>query len=803
VSRRARRIASAAAGVAAVIALAGASALPSPLFDAPTSPVLLDARGELLGASIARDEQWRFPPVERAPERFARALVRAEDRRFRRHPGVDALALARAVVRNARAGRVVSGASTLTMQVVRLARGSPPRTYREKLVEIAAALWLDARASKDEILAHYASHAPFGGNVVGVEAAAWRYFGRAPDALSWAEACTLAVLPNEPALVHPGRNRERLRSKRDALLRGLASEGAIDSLELELALREPLPDAPTPLPRLAPHLLATLTVASDALGSGERRFATTLRRADQARASALVESHGRRLAAEDVHDLAALVVDNRSFEVVAYVGNRDTSRADEAGEHGHAVDIVRRPRSTGSILKPFLYALAFERGLLLPDTLVEDVPTRYAGFAPENFDRRYRGAVRAREALAQSLNVPAVRLLGEYGVARFQRDLERLGMSTLHRAPDEYGLTLVLGGAEATLFELAQMYANLARLAGLRAGEARTPGRLRLQPGEAQPREAAAAPFGPGAAWLALDALGEVARPETEGDWTTYRDAKRIAWKTGTSYGLRDAWAIGATPEYTVAVWAGNANGRGVAGLSGSHSAAPLLFDLFRTLDTAAAFEPPIHDLASARVCRDDGFLANDLCDPTDAWKPRASHFAKVTPYHRSLAIERASGARVDSRCADVAEIEAVAWFALPPAAEAFYRAQHPTYRPLPPLRAGCDDPAAAPIALLYPSEGASIYVPVRLDGTRSAAVFEAAHRDDDAVVHWHLDDTYLGRTRSFHQMAVAPAPGAHVLTLVDASGATLERRFRVLAREGATPTNEGRVARGGAAGSP
>ena len=434
------------------VLLAGASlwfwqSLPEPLFSAPLSSALYARDGRLLGARIAADGQWRFAPSSEVSEKFSQALMLYEDQRFLAHPGVDPLAIARAARQNWRASRVVSGGSTLTMQVARLSRGNPPRSWGEKLREALLALRLELRYSKPELLALYAAHAPFGGNVVGLEAAAWRYFGHAPAQLSWAEAATLAVLPNSPALIHPARGRAQLQAKRDRLLASLHERGALDALGLQLAQSEALPAAPLPLPRLAPHLLDSLTARQGALHTR-----SSLDPALQEAVAARLNAHLRRLAAQGVHNGAALIFDNRDFSTLAYVGNRsDTTDA----ERGYAVDLVQRPRSTGSLLKPLLYAAQLEAGQLSPRSLIPDTPMRFLGFTPENFDRQHRGAVRAQEALALSLNVPAVHNLRDYGVAAFYDLLRQLGLSSLFRTPDGYGLTLVLGGAEASLWELA------------------------------------------------------------------------------------------------------------------------------------------------------------------------------------------------------------------------------------------------------------------------------------------------------------------------------------------------------------
>ena len=566
--------------------------LPEPLFDVPVASVLLARDGTLLGGRIADDEQWRFPPMDRVPEKFETAIMAFEDKRFHEHHGVDPWALGRALYLNVVNGEVVSGASTLTMQVIRLARKNPDhtpeRTYVQKLIEIVLALRLELSRDKDEILALYASHAPFGGNVVGLEAASWRYFGRPPNRLSWAESSMLAVLPNAPALIHPGRRRDKLRTKRDDLLRKLHANGTFSELDLELALKEPLPDKPHPLPRSAPHLLETLRAHG-----GHPHFETTLDAELQKAVSAIVHEHVERLKLQGIHNAAALIVNNVDFEVLAYVGNAEWSIDNE---RGYAVDIVRRRRSTGSILKPFLFAAMLESGDVLPTTLVPDVPTQYAGYMPENYDHAYRGAVPANVALARSLNVPAVRMLHQHGIDRFYDFMKHFGMTTLNRAPNEYGLTLILGGAETTLWDMAGIYSNLADIARQTGpGRGRTYQALKalkVLSSDATDTERMAE-LSPGAAWLALDALVEVKRPGDAAFWRHFRSSRIVGWKTGTSYGLRDGWAIGTTPSHTVAVWVGNASGEGRPGLTGSATAAPILFDLINRLDPEPWFRTP------------------------------------------------------------------------------------------------------------------------------------------------------------------------------------------------------------------
>jgi len=763
-------------------------------FEDPLSTVLLDRNGELLGASIASDGQWRFGVAQTVPEKFRLAAMRFEDRRFRFHPGVDPLAVLRAAVQNLRRRGVVSGGSTLTMQVVRLTRKGQPRTLREKLVEAFLAVRLEMKLSKRQIFGLWAAYAPMGGNTVGIDAASWRYFGHDAQHLSWAETATLVVLPNSPSLVHPGRNRELLKAKRDRLLDSLREAGTLDTMSCALAKQEPLPPASQPVPSLAPHLLAR--VASAALrqwhtGDASPWVRTSLDRTLQMRSVEIVERHHRALEENGIHNAAAIVIDVESARTLAYVGNVSDP---QGTEHGAQVDVVRAARSTGSILKPLLYASMLEAGEVLPGQLIPDVPTHLGAFHPENFDRSYSGAVPAERALARSLNVPAVRMLRSYGVDRFCAMLRRVGLTTLSRPAQDYGLALILGGAEGSLWDIVGAYVGMARtVSAYRPGAtrpppARSPSYL-LAGGAPAGRDAPDFPLHAGACYLTLKAMLEVERPGEELAWRAFGTSRPVAWKTGTSYGFRDAWAVGVTPRYVVGVWAGNANGEGRPGLTGYSAAAPMLFEIFGVLPADTWFKEPAKDLVVADVCARSGMRAGPNCGQTRTQViTEAGLSAPPCPYCRIVHRDATGNWQVHGDCERVALLKSTPWFVLPPAMETYFRRQHADYEPPPPLRpdcrAGIGDGGAAALSFIYPKENAQVYVPIEMGGRVGRVIFEAAHRDPESRVFWHLDDAYYGETRDIHQMAMAPAPGKHVLTVVDEAGETVRRAFTVLARD-------------------
>ena len=688
------------------------------------STVVESAEGELLGARIAADGQWRFPPCDTVPQRFATALVQFEDRQFWWHPGVNPVAMGRALVQNIRSGHVVSGGSTLTMQVIRLSR-QKERTVWQKIIESVLATRLELRCRKRTILALYASHAPFGGNVVGLEAAAWRYFGRPASELSWAEAATLAVLPNAPSTLHLGKGREELLAKRNRLLHRLMEHGDISADTYEAALEEPLPNAPLPLPAYAQHYV-------ERCPKGERTR-TSLRIGLQKAVSAVVDRQSDDLAREGVADLAAIVMDNATGEVVAYVGNASPYRE----RPGAQVDVAASPRSTGSILKPFLYAAALQEGEILPRTLLPDIPVNLGGFSPQNFDRQFYGAVPAAEALARSLNVPSVFLLRQYGVPKFHALLQRAGLTTFTQSPDYYGLSLILGGGEGRLDEITAAYSNLVRACHSERSE-ESPVKNSL------------------AIWYTLDALKEVNRPD-ELDWRLIRSVRKAAWKTGTSYGFRDAWAVGMTPEYTIGVWAGNAEGQGVPGLTGARTAGPVMFEILNLLPASEEWfeEPVCHSERSeesviAKVCSTSGMLATPDCPAEEMLIPAAGLQSEPCPYHKT------------------------GEFVLTPAMEWFYKPHHPEY-------VGAKSAITSKeIEFIYPQSGTTLYLPRQLSGQVEGAVFRVAHHRSDATLWWHLDQTYVGETRFLHELRLAPPIGRHTLTVVDQDGNSASIRFTV-----------------------
>ncbi len=774
--------------IAISILLAFCFCLPYPLLNTPQSRVIEDENGELLSARIAADGQWRIPATDALPAPYIQSLIEFEDRRFYDHQGTDPFAFFRAIRQNLRHGKVVSGGSTITMQVIRLARNSKSRNLFQKLIEGIMAVRLELGTSKKKILQLYAANAPFGGNVVGLEAASWRYFAKSPNLLSWAEGALLAVLPNSPALMHPGRNRTLLLAKRNRLLDRLAAKGTIDVATCALAKEEPLPDAPYPLPRLAPHLI--LRAEND---GAPPRLKSTLRSGLQRQVLDVVDRQQAVLSYNQIHNIAAIVVEVATGKVRAYVGN-----APRAGSsYGGDVDIIAAPRSTGSIMKPLLYTLAVQEGLILPESLVPDVPMNISGYRPENFNLGYDGLVRANEALIRSLNIPFVDLLQHYDIGRFYYYLKKMGLSTLNSPSDHYGLSLILGGAEANLWDLVGIYASMARTLNTftQYSSRYDPQDFHslsyqlsnpLPPKDRQYLEKNAPLLNAGAIWSTFKAMQSLQRPESEGNWQQFGSSRQVAWKTGTSFGFRDAWAIGVTPEYVVGVWAGNADGEGRPGLIGGQVAAPILFEICAALPHTSWFRQPFDDMQATSVCQLSGFRAGTYCPTDTIWAPKGSQNAPTCPYHQLVHLDQSEQFLVNANCELPEKMIHRPWFVLPPLEEYYYRQRRPDYLSLPPLRADCQGAVVAAagnrtMQLIYPREATKIYVPTDLDGKLSKTIFQVAHRKPKTTIYWHLDQEFLGETTTFHQFALQPPPGKHILTLVDKDGNRLEQKFEII----------------------
>ncbi len=753
--------------------------LPSTLFKEPYSTVIESREGELLGAKIAGDGQWRFPAHDSVPDKFKQCIVYFEDEYFYTHPGFNPVAMVNAMQQNSKAGKVVRGGSTLTQQVIRLSRKGKRRSYFEKVIELILATRLELGYSKNNILELYAAHAPFGGNVVGLEMAAWRYFGVQSNQLSWAESATLAVLPNAPSLIYPGKNQIKLVAKRNRLLLKLKSESIIDEQTYELAIEEPLPQKPFDLPQIAPHLLER--VAKNAKGT---RVETTVNFELQNRVNQIAKYYYNQYQQNEVHNLAILVIDVQNRDIISYVGNAPTDR-----DHQKDVDIIEAARSTGSILKPLLYAAMLDDGEILPNTLIADVPTQIAGYTPQNYNLTFDGAVPAHRALSRSLNIPSVLMLQDFGVHKFYEELQKFKLRNINKSADHYGLSLILGGAESNLWDLCRSYAGLSSTLNYftkNDGKYRTHEFAELNYNTAFKTDFGEESsqkniVGAGSIWMTYNAMEEVNRPEGDESWKFYDSSLKIAWKTGTSFGNRDAWAIGTNSRYVVGVWVGNATGEGRPTLTGVTSAAPILFDVFNLLPRQRWFETPYKDLAEVEVCKLSGYLAKDGCPKIKQWVSKKGKLTAVCPYHKMIHLDKAQQFQVNSSCESVENMIVTNWFILPPVMAWYYKSKHIEYVPLPPFKDDCIGTQTGAMDFIYPKSGSKIYLTKNFSSEVQPVIFKVAYSDREKQLFWYVDQVYKGATSVFHEKPILMSAGFHYITVVDELGNEISRKVEVV----------------------
>jgi penicillin-binding protein 1C len=753
--------------------------LPGTLFKEPYSTVIESSDGELLGAKIARDGQWRFPAQDSVPDKFKKCIVYFEDEYFYRHPGFNPVAMINAIKQNRKAGKVVRGGSTLTQQVIRLSRKGKKRTYFEKIIEVILSTRLELGYSKNEILELYAAHAPFGGNVVGLEMAAWRYFGVQSNQLSWAESATLAVLPNAPSLIYPGKNQIKLLEKRNRLLLKLNQEGVIDQQTYELSIDEPLPQKPYNLPQIAPHLLQRAAKNEEG-----KRIKTTIDYTLQNRVNQIAKYYYNQYKQNEVNNLAILVIDVKTRNVISYIGNSPTD-----SDHQKDVDIIDAPRSTGSILKPLLYAAMLDDGELLPNTLVADVPTQIAGYTPQNFNLTFDGAVPAHRALSRSLNIPSVLMLQDFGVNKFYEELQKFELKDINKSPDHYGLSLILGGAESNLWDLCRTYSNLSSTVNYfnkSHGKYRTNEFAELNYNHDFEADFGSETdqkniIGAGSIWLTYNAMEEVNRPEGDEAWKFYDSSLKIAWKTGTSFGNRDAWAIGTNSRYVVGIWAGNATGEGRPTLTGVTSAAPILFDVFNLLPRQRWFGIPYEDLNEVEVCSLSGYLAKEGCPKIKQWVTKKGKSTRVCPYHKTIHLDKTQQFQVNSSCESIENIVTKNWFVLPPVMAWYYKGKHIEYLPLPPFKEDCLGTQTIAMDFIYPKTNSKIYLTKNFNSEIQPVIFKVAYSQREKQLFWYVDHVYKGVTKVFHEKPIIMNAGFHYITVVDESGNEITRKVEII----------------------
>lgn len=748
-----RRVATAVTALVAVLAatlsLAWIVPLPERLAT-PGSPTLRYADGTVAHVYLAPDGRWRVPArLDQVDPAYLDALTAYEDQRFWWHPGVDPVAIVRAALSDLRAGAVVSGGSTITMQLVRIVEPRP-RTLASKIVEGVRAAQLELRMSKPEILEAYLTFAPYGRNVEGVETASLAYFGHTAERLEPSEIAVLLAVPQDPTHRWPRPDHAAaLAAARDRVATRI---GLVD------ATRADVPVESHAMPREAAHLAAWL--AGRARREGD--VVTHLDRGVQGIAERILASERARFDDEGIHNGAIVVIEHATGNVVGLVGGFDFWDA----EHGGQIAAFDEPRSPGSALKPFIYATAIDGALVLPDQLVEDVPMRWGSYAPENFDGRFSGVVRAEDALSRSLNLPFIALLARVGVEPLLGELRRLGAHHLDERPGHYGLSVAAGGIELTPLEMTGLYAALAE-----DGVPRPPIVIGAAP------ESGPAAFSSGAAFLTRRALSLRDRPDFPTRRVVGGLSPAIHWKTGTSYGWRDAWALGSGATYTVGVWLGNLDGAGSQHLIGGEAAGPLLFDVLEALGElgrdASARPPP--DLAPVEVCALSGRVPGPSCPERKYVLARTERTpTEPCPYHQSIELDDASGLRVGPACRAGRSTHTettVVW----PANVRRWLEGRATDGP-PAWVPGCAVDAGR-VTIVSPGEGRDVVLIPGVSPTDQEVPLEA---DGDGTLTWFVDGALVGAAVAGERVWWTPSEGEHAVAVMDDAGTTAKRNLRV-----------------------
>ncbi|MDJ1493297.1 penicillin-binding protein 1C [Cytophagaceae bacterium DM2B3-1] len=712
--------------------------------------------GSVLYAFLSHDDKWRMKTElnEITPE-LRKAIIHKEDRLFYYHPGVNVMAIGRAVVNNIFTGRKTSGASTITMQVARLLEPKQ-RTYGNKIIEIFRALQLEWYYSKDEILQLYLNLVPYGGNVEGVKSAALLYFGQLPNRLSVAQITTLAIVPNRPTSLSLNRNPVLLKQERDKWLKRFQEDEIFSDTLIDDAINEPLQLRRTPLPNIAPHLSYRLHTKYPE----QAILKTTLNRITQDKVQQLAYNYHKRIRKYNIHNLAVIVADNKKREIIAYIGSPDFTDNDHAGQ----VDNARAIRSPGSTLKPLVYALGIEAGKITPKTMLLDVPSQFGGYSPENFDQKFNGAVTVENALVNSLNIPAVKVLEDITVPVFVNKLKAARFEQISRDERKLGLSVILGGCGTTLEELVGLYSSFANeglftpISSFQSSDGEKKTTVRLISRQA--------------AYMINEILMQAVRPDLPTGYQNSYHAPPIAWKTGTSYGRKDAWSIGYNRKYTVGVWVGNANAEGVPELTGADIATPLLFQLFNTIDYNAAGSRLLapKNMPLRLVCTETGLLPGDYCthQVVDYYIPLISN-TQTCKHMKEVPVSADESFSYCTACLPESGYKKKLYENLPPALVSFYNTWSVAYRRIPPHNPSCTRvfQSGAP-QIVTPADGREYMV----DATEPPEMLLTCHVDNDVKqVYWYINDKFYKAAKATDRVFFKPDLGEVKISCSDDKG--------------------------------
>ena len=701
------------------------------------STIMLDSKGEVIHAFLTRDQQWRMKTeLNEISPVLKKTLIYKEDKYFYRHPGINPLAITRAAVMNVFYLKRTSGASTITMQVARMLEPKG-RTYGNKLWEVFRAFQLEWKYSKAEILQLYFNLVPYGSNIQGVKSASILYFKKNPDHLSLAEVTALSIIPNRPSSLRLGQHNDLIVKERNKWLSRFGHDKLFKSREIADALQEPLDARRSDAPNLVPHLAHRLRRISH-----NDIIRTHLQMNAQMKLEKLVSDYTHSLFTYNIHNASVIVVDNKTHQVIVYVGSADFEDKTDGGQVNGA-NAVRQP---GSALKPLMYGLCIDNGVLTPKSIITDVPININGFQPENYDQKFNGFVTMEYALENSLNIPAVKSLHELGTDKMIAKLEDCDFKQVKKDEHKLGLSLILGGCGVTLEEMTGLYAAMAnggvyvkpeymiadKIKGFKKDSAQQGKRI----------------LSPSADFMITEILSKITRPDLPVSWESSMHLPRIAWKTGTSYGKRDAWSIGYNMRYTVGVWVGNFSGTGVPELSGANVATPLLFKIFNTIDynsTNEWFAMP-KECGIRLVCSETGKVPNDFCTNTvmDYFIPLVSNAQKCMNM-REVAVSADEKISYCKNCVPASGFKKKIYKVIPPDMQTYFDDNRIAYEKIPLHNSECDRVSGeGGPTIKLPKNGTEYYINKK---EPEPLQLSCEVGGDVKVVYWYINNKFYKRS--------------------------------------------------------
>jgi len=742
--------------------------LPIDKLNPPASQIILDRNGKLLRAFTASDEMWRFKGTfEELSPNLKLAALTYEDKWFYYHLGLNPFSIIKAAIANIKAGHIVSGASTITMQIARMMEPKE-RTFKNKFIEAFRAFQLEFHYSKDELLTMYFNMAPYGGNIVGSAAASYFYFGKPQNELSLGEAALLAAIPNSPNSLKPDTNPKMARQARNKVLYILWENSKITDRAFKESLNEPLPSERYNIPFVTPHFCRMLRN----MYPEKEQIVSTINLKIQETSQRILKEYLKPLRKKGISNGSIVVLDTKSKEVLAMAGSYDFFDDKNHGQVNGAI----APRSPGSALKPFVYALALDRGLISPQSSLKDVPVDYSGYKPVNYDNKFNGYISAQEALARSLNVPAVNLcakLKDNGIYSF---LKEAGISTLSKPEKYYGLQLILGGCEVTLLELTNLYAGLANFGNF------APFRLLTFDKCSEDADQFFDTQYPthnllseAACFIITEMLTEVRRPDLPACWESSMNLPKIAWKTGTSYGHRDAWSIGYSPKYTIGVWVGNFDATGAPNLVGAEVAAPILFALFNAIIEPLEnkwFVKPI-DVATRKVCALSGMPLSNYCNSSkeEFYIPGISP-SKKCDIHQKVYIDSETGKRLCSHCRIGRKYVEKTIELYPPEVATWLRKNGHHIQTIPEHFPNCPKILAGKGPIIHsPSANCEYKLRQGIDAEYQKILLEASVSNGTKKLYWFLDNKLIFSGEPTEKVFITPTTGKHYLVCMDDQG--------------------------------